>query len=162
VFALRDELLELACDVPLLRTHADGDLARHRLDRTYPLGILLWIMDRLALQSVLDWFWVPNRLDPVVVLVSRPAASQAGVCHSGGLSVHAASCLHELPGLIWFTPVMTLDHAILTAVWTLYIYAGSYFKDRRLLKFIGEPYYEYGKRIAGLPIIGFRSLRFFR
>jgi protein-S-isoprenylcysteine O-methyltransferase Ste14 len=65
-------------------------------------------------------------------------------------------------GLIWFTPVMTLDHAILTAVWTLYIYAGSYFKDRRLLKFIGEPYYEYGKRIAGLPIIGFRSLRFFR
>jgi protein-S-isoprenylcysteine O-methyltransferase Ste14 len=57
---------------------------------------------------------------------------------------------------------MTLDHAILTAVWTLYIYAGSYFKDRRLLKFIGEPYYEYGKRIAGLPIIGFRSLRFFR
>ena len=97
VFALRDELLELACDVPLLGTHADGDLARHRLDRTDPLGMLLWIMDRLALQSLLDWFWIPNRLDPVVVLVSRPAASQAGVCHSGGLSVHAASCLHELP-----------------------------------------------------------------
>jgi methanethiol S-methyltransferase len=65
-------------------------------------------------------------------------------------------------GLIWFTPVMTLDHAILTVVWTAYIYAGSYFKDRRLLKFIGEPYYEYGKRIWGLPIIGFGSLRFFR
>lgn len=65
-------------------------------------------------------------------------------------------------GLIWFTPVMTLDHAILTAVWTAYIYAGSYFKDRRLLKFIGQPYYEYGKRISGLPIIGIGSLRLFR
>jgi len=65
-------------------------------------------------------------------------------------------------GLIWFTPVMTLDHAILTVVWTLYIYAGSYFKDRRLLKFFGEPYRQYGQRIAGLPIIGFGSLRYLR
>jgi len=65
-------------------------------------------------------------------------------------------------GLIWFTPVMTLDHAILTGVWTLYIYAGSYFKDRRLLRFIGEPYLEYGRRISGFPIIGFGSLRRFR
>ena len=96
MLALRDELLEFACDVPLLGTHADGGLARHRLDRTDPLGMLLWIMDRLALQSLLDWFWIPNRLDPVVILVSRPAASQAGVCDSGRLSLHAASCLHEL------------------------------------------------------------------
>ncbi len=65
-------------------------------------------------------------------------------------------------GLIWFTPVMTLDHALLTGVWTLYIYAGSYFKDRRLLKFIGQPYYEYGKKISGLPLIGIGSLRLFR
>lgn len=65
-------------------------------------------------------------------------------------------------GLIWFTPVMTLDHALLTGVWTLYIYAGSYFKDRRMLRFIGQPYYEYGQRISGLPLIGIGSLRFFR
>ena len=65
-------------------------------------------------------------------------------------------------GLIWFTPVMTLDHAILTAVWTLYIYAGSYFKDRRLMQFIGSPYYEYGRRISGFPLIGIGSLRHFR
>lgn len=65
-------------------------------------------------------------------------------------------------GLIWFTPIMTFDHAILTAIWTAYIYLGSYFKDRRLLRFIGEPYYLYGKKIAGLPVIGFGSLRYFR
>lgn len=65
-------------------------------------------------------------------------------------------------GLIWFTPVMTWDHAILTGVWTVYIYAGSYFKDKRLLRFIGEEYYEYGTRISGLPWIGFGSLRKFQ
>lgn len=75
--ALHDKLLELACDVPLLGTHADGDLARNGLDRTGPLGLLLRILDRLALQSLLDWLWVPNRFDPVVVLVSRPKAAQA-------------------------------------------------------------------------------------
>lgn len=62
-------------------------------------------------------------------------------------------------GLIWFTPHMSLDHAILTGVWTAYIYAGSYFKDRRLIRFIGQPYLEYAARIPGLPIIGFGSLR---
>jgi methanethiol S-methyltransferase len=64
-------------------------------------------------------------------------------------------------GLIWFTPVMTLDHAILTCVWTIYIYAGSYFKDQRLTRFIGEPYREYGRRVSGLPWIGIGSLRRF-
>lgn len=65
-------------------------------------------------------------------------------------------------GLIWFTPDMTLDHAILTTVWTAYIYAGSYFKDRRLQHYIGQPYLEYGRKTTGLPLIGFGSLRKFR
>ncbi len=41
-------------------------------------------------------------------------------------------------GLIWFTPQMTVDHAILTVVWTIYIYVGSYLKDRRLEHFLGR------------------------
>jgi len=64
-------------------------------------------------------------------------------------------------GLIWFTPNMTLDHAILTIIWTVYIYAGSYFKDRRLIGFIGKKYIEYGRRVSGLPSIGFGSLKRF-
>ncbi len=62
-------------------------------------------------------------------------------------------------GLIWFTPTMSLDHVILTAVWTGYIYAGSYFKDQRLLRFIGREYQAYGTRVTGLPIIGIGPLR---
>lgn len=62
-------------------------------------------------------------------------------------------------GLIWFTPSMTWDHAVLTAVWTIYIYLGSYFKDQRLLRYIGPPYREYAERVVGLPVIGIGTLR---
>jgi protein-S-isoprenylcysteine O-methyltransferase Ste14 len=61
-------------------------------------------------------------------------------------------------GLIWFTPTMTLDHAVLTGVWTVYIYAGSYFKDKRMLLFLGDEYREYARKVSGLPIIGFGPL----
>lgn len=54
-------------------------------------------------------------------------------------------------GLIWFTPVMTADHAVLTAVWTVYIFAGSILKDQRLLYYLGDSYAEYMSRVAGYP-----------
>lgn len=62
-------------------------------------------------------------------------------------------------GLVWFTPTMSMDHVILTAVWTTYIYVGSYFKDQRLLRFIGAEYRAYATRVSGLPIIGFGPLK---
>lgn len=65
-------------------------------------------------------------------------------------------------GLVWFTPTMTLDHAILTAVWTLYIYVGSWAKDLRLLHYIGDEYRAYARRVPGLPWIGFGSLNRFK
>jgi protein-S-isoprenylcysteine O-methyltransferase Ste14 len=65
-------------------------------------------------------------------------------------------------GLVWFTPTMTLDHAILTAVWTLYIYIGSWAKDRRLIHYIGDEYLAYARHVPGLPFIGFGSLNRFK
>jgi methanethiol S-methyltransferase len=62
-------------------------------------------------------------------------------------------------GLIWFTPTMTLDHAVLTSIWTAYIYTGSYFKDKRMIRFVGEDYREYARRVVGLPLIGVGPLR---
>lgn len=61
-------------------------------------------------------------------------------------------------GLIWFTPTMTLDHAVLTVVWTIYIYTGSYFKDLRMSRYIGQAYRDYAAQVPGLPIIGFGPL----
>ena len=54
-------------------------------------------------------------------------------------------------GLVWFVPVVTLDRAVLIAVWTGYIFAGSVLKDRRLLFFIGEEYRSYQSEVPGYP-----------
>jgi len=54
-------------------------------------------------------------------------------------------------GLIWFTPVVTFDRAVLIALWTVHIFIGSWLKDRRLRHYIGEPYREYQSRVPGYP-----------
>jgi protein-S-isoprenylcysteine O-methyltransferase Ste14 len=61
-------------------------------------------------------------------------------------------------GVIWFTPHMTLDHAVLTGVLTTYIFVGSYFKDRRMAKFIGAHYLAYQERVPGYPFLGIGPL----
>ena len=61
-------------------------------------------------------------------------------------------------GLIWFTPRMTFDHALLTGVWTLYIFVGSYLKDQRLVYYLGDAYREYASRVPGYPGISFGPL----
>lgn len=55
-------------------------------------------------------------------------------------------------GLVWFTPTMTLDHAVLTGIWTAYLLVGSWLKDRRLEYYIGEPYRDYESRVTGYPL----------
>jgi protein-S-isoprenylcysteine O-methyltransferase Ste14 len=54
-------------------------------------------------------------------------------------------------GLIWFTPRMTADHAVLTVIWTAYIFVGSYLKDQRMAYYLGDSYREYANRVPGYP-----------
>lgn len=54
-------------------------------------------------------------------------------------------------GLVWLVPVVTLDRAVLVAVWTAYILVGSMLKDRRLLFFLGAEYRSYMARVPGYP-----------
>ncbi len=61
-------------------------------------------------------------------------------------------------GLVWITPTMTLDRAVLTAVWTVYVFAGSYLKDRRLLFDLGDTYRRYMARVPGYPFFLFGPL----
>lgn len=56
-------------------------------------------------------------------------------------------------GLIWFTPRMTADHAMLTAVWSVYIAVGSILKDRRLLFYLGDTYRIYMESVSGYPFL---------
>lgn len=57
-------------------------------------------------------------------------------------------------GLIWFTPRMTLDHVVLTVIWTVYLLVGSYLKDERLAFYLGESYREYQAKVPGYPGFG--------
>jgi methanethiol S-methyltransferase len=61
-------------------------------------------------------------------------------------------------GLLWFTPRMTADHAVLTGVWTAYIFVGSYLKDRRMVFYLGDTYREYASRVPGYPGMFFGPL----
>jgi protein-S-isoprenylcysteine O-methyltransferase Ste14 len=61
-------------------------------------------------------------------------------------------------GLIWFTPVVTLDRAVLVIAWTVYIAVGSYLKDQRLSYYLGDQYRAYQARVAGYPGIWFGPL----
>ncbi|HEY1068632.1 MAG TPA: hypothetical protein VGE52_21080, partial [Pirellulales bacterium] len=60
--------------------------------------------------------------------------------------------------LVWFTPDMTLDHALLTGLWTAYLFYGSWLKDQRLGAAIGAPYRRY---MADVPAyVAWPSWRF--
>lgn len=60
-------------------------------------------------------------------------------------------------GLIWFTPRMTWDHAILTGIWTVYILLGCYLKDERLAYFYGGRYRAYQATTPAFPLTGWLS-----
>jgi protein-S-isoprenylcysteine O-methyltransferase Ste14 len=61
-------------------------------------------------------------------------------------------------GLVWFTPRMTLDHALLTALWTAYILVGSCLKDQRLAFYLGDSYRDYCAQVPGYPLMFFGPL----
>ncbi len=48
---------------------------------------------------------------------------------------------------------MTLDHAVLTLLWTVYLFVGSYLKDERLAFYMGEEYRLYESRVPGYPFL---------
>jgi hypothetical protein len=56
-------------------------------------------------------------------------------------------------GLIWFTPDMTLDRAVLAGIWSVYIFVGSHLKDRRLTYYIGDMYLGYQAQVPGYPLM---------
>lgn len=60
--------------------------------------------------------------------------------------------------LVWLTPTLTLDRAVLIVVWTAYIFIGSCLKDRRLLHFQGDFYRRYRSQVPGYPFIWFGPL----
>ncbi len=86
------------------------------------------------------WRWVRGQRSP-----ARPFVAQ-GVYRFLRHPVYLSFL-----GLVWFVPVVTMDRAVLIAVWTVYIYVGSVFKDRRLLFYLGDEYRKYQAEVPGYP-----------
>jgi len=61
-------------------------------------------------------------------------------------------------GLVWFTPVMSLDRAVLTGIWSVYLLYGSYLKDERLAFYLGRAYRSYQAQVIGFPGMFFGPL----
>jgi protein-S-isoprenylcysteine O-methyltransferase Ste14 len=88
------------------------------------------------------WAWLRGR--PLARTWSEPGGAYRFFRHPIYLS---------FLGLVWLTPAMTLDRALLTAAWTVYILVGSHLKDRRLVHYVGDPYRRYQARIPGYPFL---------
>jgi methanethiol S-methyltransferase len=54
-------------------------------------------------------------------------------------------------GLVSFVPCMATDRATMTAVWTIYVFFGSYLKDRRMVHYLGISYRHYQAQAPGYP-----------
>ena len=93
------------------------------------------------------WYWV--RRQPIPRRAFQPRGAFSVIRHPGYMS---------FLGLIWFTPDMTIDRAVLVAMWTVYIFVGSYLKDLRLLYYVGNAYREYRARVPGYVALTFGPL----
>lgn len=93
------------------------------------------------------WYWLRRQRPP-----------RRGLVQQGAYRWLRHPVYLSFLGLIWFTPQMTLDHALLTGVWTVYIGVGSVLKDRRLEFYLGDEYRRYASRVAGYPGVLFGPL----
>ncbi len=134
-----------------IQFHADLEL-RWR-GASFDASWFLCILGRLVLQPVPDGARLSDRLDAVLFLVAKTAGAAPGIQTSRGLSDLSSPVYLSFLGLVWFTPQMSLDHAVLTAVWTIYIFYGSMLKDRRLVHYLGNVYRHYAADVPGYPLV---------
>ena len=86
------------------------------------------------------WSWVRRREPPRRIFAPR-----------GAYRILRHPVYLSFLGLIWFTPDMTVDRAVLTGIWTLYVFVGSWLKDLRLVYFLGHTYRQYQAEVPGYP-----------
>jgi protein-S-isoprenylcysteine O-methyltransferase Ste14 len=82
------------------------------------------------------WYWVQQK--PIPNRPFKPQGAFSVIRHPGYMS---------FLGLVWFTPDMTIDRAVLVGIWSVYIFCGSYLKDLRMIHYLGNTYREYRARV---------------
>ncbi len=53
-------------------------------------------------------------------------------------------------GILWFAPEMTVLRLALYTTFTIYLCVGSRFEERRMVRWFGDAYLEYRRRVPGL------------
>jgi methanethiol S-methyltransferase len=82
------------------------------------------------------WYWVQQK--PIPNRPFKPQGAFSVIRHPGYMS---------FLGLVWFTPDMTIDRAVLVGIWSVYIFCGSYLKDLRMIHYLGNTYRDYRVRV---------------
>jgi methanethiol S-methyltransferase len=93
------------------------------------------------------WYWVQQKA--IAPRPFKPRGAFSVIRHPGYMS---------FLGLIWLTPDMTSDRALLVAIWTVYIFLGSQLKDRRMRYYLGATYRQYQAEVPAY-MRGIRSRR---
>ena len=94
----------------------------------------------------------------VVVLGAATTDSASAIQPAWRISLIRHPGYMSFLGLVWFTPDMTIDRAMLVAIWTAYIFLGSRLKDMRLYHYLGSTYSAYRSRVpAYVPLPSVRA-----
>ena len=141
------------------------------------LALIAWLPDQRYYAILPPWLYLSLAGQVLAVLVLVAGVKQTGVFPFLGLKQLftqpvVGSQLLEVGGLyrfvrhplysagiifIWLSPVMTANLLLLNIGLTVYIVAGAWFEERKLLHEFGEAYAEYRKRTPML-IPGLRWL----
>ena len=148
------------------------------------LPMLLWLPDRLLYVWPSPWRWLALLGQGVAVVGIAYGLWLTDVWHFLGLRQlfepsaegHNAQRSLVVRGMyrwvrhplyfwglvfLWLTPQMTVNRAALFAVLSGYLYVGTFFEERRLVREFGEAYREYQRRVPRLiPWRGPVEIRF--
>ena len=124
-------------------------------------GMALWVVFSLFLTSWcaltyslwLTGFGLQTGYSPWWAWVRRRETPRRTFSPKGAYKLIRHPVYLSFLGLVWFNPSMTMDRLTLALLWTTHLYVGSYLKDRRLERFIGQPYREYETRVPGYPLL---------
>jgi len=130
-----------------------------------PLAILFfWLPDRTLYRVPAPWLWAMLAIEGLAALGIFLALLQTGLfsflgltrqpaASPGRLQVRGFYCWvrHPLYALglvvIWLWPFMTVNYLTLVICFTIYLYVGSLFEEKRLLAEFGEAYRDYQRQV---------------
>lgn len=132
-----------------------------------PLPGILWEADGVARWAVLAtaglaWlglghamalggFGWQTGLTSLRAYIRREPDPPRGLCRRGAYRSFRHPIYLAFLLVSWITPTMSTSHLLLSVGLTAYIAVGSWLKDRRLVRYLGDEYRDYMAEVPGYP-----------